>query len=170
MALVIDRGEDETAVAPISQEEIQSILEAVLADEGVERTCYVSVTIATDDEIRSQNLEWRGIDAPTDVISLECEYPDDPDLDDDEPCELGDIILAPAFIERQAAEFSTTPADEFRIMLVHGMLHLLGYDHLDDEEARVMEEVENGILASIETDAPSLTVEFTRHDEDGDAL
>ena len=73
MALVIDRGEDETAVAPISQEEIQSILEAVLADEGVERTCYVSVTIATDEEIRSQNLEWRGIDAPTDVISLECE-------------------------------------------------------------------------------------------------
>ena len=49
MTLVIDRGEDETAVAPISQEEIQSILEAVLADEGVERTCYVSVTIATDD-------------------------------------------------------------------------------------------------------------------------
>ena len=83
---------------------------------------------------------------------------------------LGDIILAPAFIERQAAEFSTTPADEFRIILVHGMLHLLGYDHLDDEEAQVMEEVENGILASIETDAPSLTVEFTRHDEDGDAL
>ena len=151
MTLVIDRGEDETAVAPISQEEIQSILEAVLADEGVERTCYVSVTIATDDEIRAQNLEWRGIDAPTDVISLECEYPD-------------------AFIERQAADFSTTPADEFRIMLVHGMLHLLGYDHLDDEEAQVMEEVENGILAAIATDAPSLTVEFTRHDEDGDAV
>ena len=101
------------------------------------------------------------------MISLECELPDDPDLAEDEPCELGDIMIAPAYIARQSADFGTTPADEFRIMLVHGMLHLLGYDHLEDDEAAEMEERENAILADIATDAQNLTLVFTRHDEDG---
>ena len=81
---------------------------------------------------------------------------------------LGDIVMAPAFIARQALEFSTTPADEFRIMLVHGMLHLLGYDHMEEDEAALMEERENAILATIHTDAEQLTLVFTRHDEDGE--
>lgn len=168
MPLTIDWRLDEAADAPISQAEMQSILETALAHEGVGRPCFVSVSIATDEEMRSLNATWRGIDAPTDVVSLECERPDDPDLAADEPCALGDIVLAPAYIERQSAGFGTTPSDEFRIMLVHGVLHLLGYDHLDDDEAELMESAENGILALIGTDAPALAVEFTRHDGDGD--
>ena len=166
--LTVDWNLDEDVAAPLSADEMLGILEAVLAFENVTRPCYVSVSVVDDDEIRACNAEWRGVDAATDVISLECEYPDDPDLAEDEPCELGDIVMAPAYIARQALEFSTTPADEFRIMLVHGMLHLLGYDHMEEDEATLMEERENAILATIHTDAEQLTLVFTRHDEDGE--
>lgn len=167
MLLTVDWNIDEEVPAPISSDEIYAILETMLVSENVTRPCYVSVSVVDDDEIRACNAEWRGIDSATDVISLECELPDDPDLAEDEPCELGDIMIAPAYIARQSVDFGTTPADEFRIMLVHGMLHLLGYDHLEDDEAKEMEERENAILADIATDAQDLTLVFTRHDEDG---
>ncbi len=71
------------------------------------RPCYVSVTLVDDDEMRENNIEWRDVDAATDVISLECERPDDPDLAEDEPMRVGDILLAPDYIARQAARFGT---------------------------------------------------------------
>ena len=63
--------------------------------------------------------------------------------------ELGDIILAPGQIARQAPGFGNTPADECRLMLVHGMLHLLGYDHIEDDEAEVMEAREDELLRKL---------------------
>lgn len=150
---------------PLSEEDLSDICEVVLSEEGVERPCYVSVSIIDDDEMRSRNLEWRDVDAVTDVISLECERPDDPDLADGEPCELGDILLAPAFISRQASSFGTTDADEFRLLFIHGLLHLLGYEHLEDDEASVMEAREDELLAKVQTDATIDHVTITRHRE-----
>ena len=69
----------------------------------------------------------------------------------------------PAFIFRQAEGFGTTPEDECRLLLVHGMLHLLGYDHLEDDEAEVMEAREDELLVGLKTDAPLGRVAFTRH-------
>ena len=145
---------------------LRAICEAVLAAENVTRPCYVSVTLVDDDEMRENNLEWRDVDAATDVISLECERPDDPDLAEDEPCELGDILLAPDYIARQAARFGTTPADETRLLFVHGLLHLLGYDHLEDDEAEEMETREDELLKLVPTDGTLDHVMITRHRED----
>ena len=117
------------------------------------------------ERIRELNAEWRGRDVATDVISLECERPDDPDLAPGEPCELGDIVLAPDYIARQAARFGTTAADEFRLLLVHGTLHLLGYDHLEDDEAEVMEAREDALLALLPHDGATRPVTLTRHRE-----
>ena len=78
-------------------------------------------------------------------------------------------MLAPAYIARQAAAFGTTEADEFRLLLTHGLLHLLGYDHLDDEEASAMEAREEALLALMPCDRPIDHVTLTRHREDGDA-
>ncbi len=154
---------------PLSHMQIADLLDAVLAHEKVERPCMCSVSIVADDEIRETNLEWRGVDAATDVVSLECERPDDPDLAPGEPCELGDIILAPAYIEVQAARFGTTFADECRLLLVHGCLHLLGHDHLDEDEAQAMEALEDKILSSVETDGTLGHVVITRHRTEDDA-
>ena len=151
---------------PLDEAELSRICDTVLAAEGVERPCFVSLSVVDDDEMRTTNLEWRGIDATTDVISLECERPDDPDLGEGEPCELGDILLAPDYIAAQAKRLGTTAADECRLLLVHGLLHLLGYDHLVDEEAEVMEAREDELVAQIKTDGSLAGVRLTRHEDE----
>ncbi len=67
----------------------------------------------------------------------------------DEIVELGDVILAPEVIVRQAPGFGNSAADECRLMLVHGLLHLLGYDHIEDDEAEVMEAREDALLREL---------------------
>ena len=116
----------------LDAQEVEHICEVVLAVEGVEREVEISLSYVDEDEMHELNHEWRGIDRTT-----------------DETLELGDIILAPQVIARQAPSFGNSPADECRLMLVHGMLHLLGYDHIEDDEAEVMEACEDAILRDL---------------------
>ena len=158
-----DIANDEELEFPLSDGEISGLLDAVLEHEGVSRSCMASISVVSDVDIAETNAEWRGVEAPTDVVSLECERPDDPDLAEGEPCELGDIVLAPAYIKAQSTRFGTTFADECRLLLVHGMLHLLGYDHLDDESAEAMEALEDEILSGVPNDRTLGHVVITRH-------
>ena len=130
----------------IDTDEIEAAVAETLASEGVTRPVEVSVSFVDSAEMQELNKEWRGIDAPTDVLSFECDSPFDADLPDGEAVELGDVILAPEVISGQASEFDATPAEECRLMLVHGLLHLLGHDHMEDDEAREMEACEERIL------------------------
>lgn len=164
--LELDLAVDEGVECALSEDELEQTIALVLDEEQVERPCGVSLSIVDDERMRELNAEWRGIDRATDVLSLECERPDDPDLAPGEPCELGDIVLAPAYIARQAQSFGTTPADETRLLLVHGTLHLLGYDHLDDDEAEVMEAREDQLVAMLTTDGNLAGVRVTRHEGD----
>lgn len=147
----------------VSEEEARHICEHVLEEENISRPCAVSMSVVSDLRIQEINLEWRNRDAATDVVSLECERPDDEDLVAGEPCELGDIVLAPEYIGRQAKGYGTTAADETRLLIVHAMLHLLGYDHIDDSEAEVMEAREDELLRMLKTDNTLTDVELTRH-------
>ena len=166
---------DDGLEVPLSEGEVASVVEAVLSHEGVERECEVSVSIVGEDEMASLNAEWRGIDAPTDVLSFECDSPFDEGLPEGMPVELGDIVLAPEVIAAQAPEFGNTPAEEFRLMLVHGMLHLLGYDHVDEEGAAKMEARELAILQDLarargEDPAAVRIGPTTRHADEGEGL
>ena len=163
MQLTLDFTCYEDAVSPLSEGEIESVCARVLEEEGVERPCFVSVSLVDEEAMRELNAEWRDIDKVTDVLSLECEQPDDPLLAPGEPCELGDIVLAPAYIERQAAQLATPFKTEFTLLLVHGMLHLLGYDHLEEDEAAVMEEREDAIVSLIV--GAHAHARLTRHEE-----
>ena len=149
----------------ISDEELARVLSLVLDEEGVTRTCFVSVSVVDERSMQELNLEWRGVDAPTDVISLECERPDDLDLAPGEPCELGDIAMAPAVLARQAEGFGTSAADETRLMAIHSLLHLLGYDHIEEDEARAMEAREDELLALV-CEGEVGHVRLTRHADD----
>ncbi len=157
---------EEGVSCPLDDDEIAAICDRVLEEEGVGRPCMVSVSLVGEGRIRELNAEWRGVDRATDVVSLECERPDDPSLAPGEPCELGDIVLAPAYIARQATAFGTSEADECRLLLVHGLLHLLGHDHLDEEEAVAMEAREDELLGLIPTDGTLDRVVITRHREE----
>jgi len=164
LELMFDAEEDVTCA--LGEKDVRDVCELVLMQEGVERDCSVSVSVVGDDRIHELNLEWRDVDAPTDVISLECDRPDDPTLPPGVPCELGDIVLAPAYIARQAERVGTTERAETTLLLIHGMLHLLGYDHLEDDEAAIMEAREDELLAmALPNEVPG-HVRLTRHGGD----
>lgn len=126
----VDIDVEEGTTPAIAADEMERIAALVLDEEGVTRPCLVSVSVVDDDRMHELNLEWRGKDRATDVLSLECERPDDPDLADGEPCELGDIVLATDYVSRQAGRFGVTAQDECRLLLIHGMLHQIGRAHV----------------------------------------
>lgn len=133
----------------LSEDEVCAIAAHVLAAEGVERDVEISLSYVDEDEMHDLNRQWRDIDRTTDVLSFECDSAFDEDIPVDEVLELGDIILAPEVIARQAPGFGNAPADECRLMLVHGLLHLLGYDHIEDDEAEEMEAREDALLREL---------------------
>jgi probable rRNA maturation factor len=165
LSLTQDEGLEPALGAP----EVEGVLRAVLADRDVTRPCAVSVSYVSDEEIARLNERWRGVARATDVLSFECERPDDPALAEGEPCELGDIVLAPAYVADQAARMGTTSADETRLLLVHGCLHLLGYDHEEPSEAAEMQRVEDAILAALPGDGTLSAPVLASHREEESA-
>jgi probable rRNA maturation factor len=104
----------------------------------------LSLVLTDDAEQQVLNRDWRGIDKATNVLSF-------PQIEPFAPVSglLGDIILARETLEREAAEQGVSLEDHFTHLVVHGFLHLLGYDHMDDDEALAMEGLETQILASL---------------------
>lgn len=112
------------------------------APDGVE----LSVALVGDDEMAGLNEKYRGKEGPTDVLSFGC---DDPcPAGAGEPVTLGDVIIAPDVAVAHAAEYGTTVEEELNLLLVHGILHLLGYDHESDEDAAVMQAREQLLLSA----------------------
>lgn len=120
----------------------------VLNHEGQPDDTEVSVSFVDDETIARLNEEYRGKQGPTDVLSFECDGADDPDgafeaLQAEEPLyELGDVVIAVDVAQRQCKTYGTTFAEEITILLIHGLLHLCGYDHVTDEDAAIMEPLE----------------------------
>ena len=116
----------------------------------------VNVCLSNNDQVHRLNKEFRGMDKPTNVLSF-ANIDDDEfwdNLDDDEVCELGDIILAFETLENEARIKEISVYAHYCHLLVHGFLHLLGFDHQDDEEAEEMEGLEIDILREFSIDNP----------------
>ena len=115
------------------------------------RPVELSVRLADDDEVRALNAKWRGKDKATNVLSFPLANPDDfgvatiPGQD----LLLGDIILARGICEAEASEKGVSVQEHATHLLVHGTLHLLGYDHQDDAAAAEMESREVRALARL---------------------
>lgn len=120
-----------------------------LARPKVKGAAEVSIVLTDDAEQRQLNREWRGKDAPTNVLSF-------PQIEPFAPVVgiLGDIILARQTLEREAADLGKSFSDHFTHLVVHGFLHILGYDHVEDDQAKAMEALETRILASLGVDDP----------------
>jgi len=144
MNIIIDRSQVEP---DWPDERIAGLAEFALTAEGAPERCEVSVTLVTEDEIARLNEEYREIASPTDVLSFPLDDPWSASKDD-EVIAIGDIMIATSVAAAQAPGFGNSFDDEMSLLLVHGCLHLLGYDHIDDEEAEVMEQHERDILAA----------------------
>ena len=109
------------------QKNIAGIVDFVLAKEAAKGFKELSVTLVEEDEIARLNEEFRGKPSSTDVLSFPC---------DDEI--MGDVVICPQVAARQCAEFGNTTEEEIYQLLIHGLLHLLGYDHIDDKDYEIM--------------------------------
>ncbi len=108
----------------------------------------LGIVLADDREQQTLNRDWRGIDRPTNVLAFPGWEPGAP-LAEGAPLLLGDIVLAYETVACEAETQGKTLADHFRHLIVHGVLHLLGYDHLSDADASQMERLETSILAGM---------------------
>nr|WP_245593605.1 rRNA maturation RNase YbeY [Azospirillum halopraeferens] len=109
----------------------------------------LSVVLADDALVHRLNREYRGKDKPTNVLSFALTEAEGPDPDPAAPTLLGDVVLARETVEREAAAQGKSAADHLVHLVVHGTLHLLGYDHEEDAQAEAMERLEVTVLAGL---------------------
>ncbi len=109
----------------------------------------LTVRIVDTAEITQLNHQYRGKDSATNVLSFPADVPDHIDL----PL-LGDLVICSVIVEQEALEQQKTSMDHWAHMVVHGTLHLLGYDHIENSDAEIMEALEIKILASMQINNP----------------
>jgi probable rRNA maturation factor len=131
MTVVVDNRSGEE----LFEDAYAALAAFVMAEESVAEDTELSLSLVDLDEMQALNRAYRGIDAPTDVLSFE----NDGEL-------LGDIIICPAVARRHAEDFDSDFASEMELMVVHGILHLTGHDHVDDAQGDVMEAREDELL------------------------
>ena len=133
------------------------IPDADLVQQWAEKACLcddrvvTSVQIVSKDEMHELNNKWRGKDRPTNVLSFPMQSPDEVDLKI-----LGDLALCADVINTEAIEQHKPAQAHWAHMVVHGMLHLQGYDHIDEHQAEEMEALEIRILDQLGFDNPYL--------------
>ena len=115
------------------------------------RRDQAELTIRLVDEQESQalNRDYRGKDAPTNVLSFPADLPPELEL----PL-LGDLVICRQVVEREAYEQGKAASDHWAHMVIHGTLHLLGFDHIDDDEAEEMESLETALLKQLNINNP----------------
>lgn len=131
---------------PLDLSAFERLASFVLVEEEVIDSAELSLALIDLDEMSALNERYRGIAAPTDVLAFGC---DDPcPVAGDEPVTLGDVLIAPQVAEVNARELGHTIEHELNVLTIHGILHLLGYDHEDDASAEVMQSRESELLSS----------------------
>jgi probable rRNA maturation factor len=112
------------------------------------KASVVDITLTDDEAQQALNRTWRRVDAPTNVLAFPAADAGAP-LPDGAPLLLGDVVLAYETVRREATEQQKPLADHLRHLVVHGVLHLLGYDHAREADAALMEAHEIAILAEL---------------------
>ncbi len=137
--------------------EVQSWLEQAfqVGSRDTSRQCEVAVRIVDEEESRKLNKQFRQQDEATNVLAFPAGSPDGiTGLPEDEIQALGDLVICGPLVEEEAAEQGKTTASHWGHLLVHGMLHLLGYDHQTSSQAAEMEAMEKQLLADRGVDDP----------------
>lgn len=120
-----------------------------------DQTYEAAVVLADDEFVAELNQDYRGRQGPTNVLSfVALDDEDEVELPEGLPYMLGDIIIALGVVRREAAEMGIPLTNHLKHLVAHGMLHLLGYDHIEEDDAVEMEELETRILASMGIDDP----------------
>ncbi len=157
---------DESLIASVAR----FALDAMRVSPAVE----LAITAVTEDTMTELHERWMELPGPTDVMSFpmdelmdESRRPDAPDLG---PALLGDIVLCPDFAKAQARQAGHTLGDELHLLTVHGVLHLLGYDHAEAEEEREMFTLQARLLATWRSSRAEAAARAAQHRTDSAVL
>ena len=152
---------DEQSAHPVDAMRLVRLAKAVLAAQGVKADSELSMLFVDEEAMAELNKRFLGKDGPTDVLAFPIDDDDvveggrspdslgpgngvDPDADP--PNLLGDVVVCPAVAARNAPDHAGTYENEMDLLVVHGILHVLGMDHVDTEEAEAMEQREKELL------------------------
>ena len=150
MAILVEVSDETTTITENQMKQIDALLKHAATHEHLEGELEVSVTFVSDEEIRQLNHEHRGIDRGTDVLSFALNEGTEELAEPIEgmPNLLGDIIISTPRISEQAEEYGHSFERELGFLVVHGFLHLLGFDHMNAEDEKIMFERQEEILTS----------------------
>ena len=132
-----------------SQQQIQFWIDAALQDN--DKDAEVVVRIVDEAESAQLNLQYRHKEGPTNILSFPADLPEELDLN-----LLGDLVVCAPFVEKEAKMQHKKPEDHWAHIIIHGVLHLIGYDHINDNDAEIMERKEIGILQNLNISNPYL--------------
>ncbi len=149
----IELGDFEADLSEEILQAVQKVGEYILEYENMEGDFEISLTFVDDEEIQNLNRDYRQKDVPTDVLSfpmLEIEDFDNlEDLAQFGPILLGDIIISMPTAQNQAKEYGHSIKREIAFLVCHSILHLLGYDHIDEDERKEMEQMQTDIMNAV---------------------
>jgi len=154
LSVLIDNRQNIIEITPEMENFINKVIKAVLEFEKFDVDYEVSISFVDNVEIKELNRQYRSIDAPTDVLSfplLEFERNgnNEPVIKDvliDTEISFGDIVISTEKVIEQSKEYGHSQERELAFLLVHGMLHLLGYDHMQESDEKIMFKKQEEIL------------------------
>ncbi|WP_289031969.1 rRNA maturation RNase YbeY [uncultured Paraglaciecola sp.] len=158
MSAIIDLQLATTSKVIPTLDNVQLWLDTVLLHQNLTQQ-EITVRIVDIKESQALNCEFRGKDSPTNVLSFPFEMPDivfqsDVSELDEMPAFLGDLVICSQVVETEAKQQNKQNLDHWAHMIIHGCLHLLGFDHIEEAEANEMEAIEIAILKQLSIDDP----------------
>lgn len=145
MINMIDVVLDDGITTLVSHENIENVVKTSCFEAKNIKNPSLCIRFATNEAVQQLNAEWRNKDKVTDVLSFPMQDMDDLNADES----LGDMILAAAFVEEEAKRLNLSVEAHCTHLIAHATLHLLGYDHINDDEAETMQRLENQVMSKL---------------------
>ena len=152
MIVTLENNQEKVSIPEALEEDLTKAMNVVAELEALSPQTEVDITLVDDAAIHELNRTYRGIDRPTDVLSFALdEGEEEPEVDDDEIEHLlGDVIISAPTAVRQGEEYGHGLEREMTYLAVHGMLHLLGYDHMEEKDKLIMRKREEEVLRRLD--------------------
>ena len=145
MNVYIDNRQDKIKVGVALENIIENVIDECLSVEEMSKDVEVSVSFVDNNEIRELDRDYRNVDSPTDVLS----FPMNEDFEEPLSKILGDIVISLERALEQSVEYGHTIEREVAYLTAHSMFHLLGYDHMTDEDKILMREKEKQVMKNL---------------------
>lgn len=152
MIVTLENNQEKVSIPEALEADLTKAMNVVAELEALSLQTEVDITLVDDAAIHELNRTYRGIDRPTDVLSFALdEGEEEPEVDDDEIEHLlGDVIISAPTAVRQGEEYGHGLEREMTYLAVHGMLHLLGYDHMEEKDKLIMRKREEEVLRRLD--------------------